>query len=234
MSLSNHIKALLFDLDGTLIEMEMDKFIPQYLNLLASKVAHLVRKSKFISKLMIASQAVDNNDGSKTNEQVFEETFFPLIGYSREEINPYINKFYEEDFPTLRQYSRKKPAARKIMETAFDKGYDVVIATTPLLPETAIRQRLEWAGIADFPFTLITTLENARANKPNLLYYELILDQIGQPPEKSLMIGDEDKDMVAALMGIKTFLIESPRTELNDDTPEPLYKGTLLDLEKML
>jgi FMN phosphatase YigB (HAD superfamily) len=234
MSLSDKIKAILFDLDGTLIEVEMDKFIPQYLKLLASNVTHLVRSSKFISKLMIASEAVDKNDGSKTNEEVFEETFFPLIGYTREEINPYIDKFYEKDFPKLRQYTRQKPDARKVMETAFDKGYDIVIATTPLLPETAIRQRLEWAGVADFPYKLITSLENSRANKPSLLYYEFIIKSIDHSAEACLMVGDEDKDMVAALLGIKTYFIKSSRSKLGTDTPEPNYIGTLGDLEKML
>jgi len=234
MSLSKEIKAILFDLDGTLIEVEMDKFIPQYLKLLASNVAHLVRSSKFISKLMIASQAVDKNDGSKTNEQVFEETFFPLIGYPREEIDPYIDKFYEEDFSKLRQYTQQKPAARRVMEYIFKKGYIVVIATTPLLPETAMRQRLDWAGVGDFSYKLITTIENSYSNKPNLSYYQSILDFIDIPAEQCIMVGDEAKDMVAANLGIKTYLVQSDNTEMTPDIPEPNYRGTLADLEHLL
>ena len=236
MSLRKHIKAILFDLDGTLIDVDLKKFIPEYLNLLASNVSHLVRSSKVISKLMIASQLIDKNDGSKTNEQVFNETFFPSIGYAREEINPYIDKFYEKDFPKLRKYTRRKPAARKVMETAFKKGYNVVIATTPLLPEVAIRQRLDWAGVPfeQFPYKLITSIENSSANKPNLLYYKSIADTIGILPQDCLMVGDEEKDMSAARIGMKTFLVRSSNTELGPDTPEPDYQGTLVDLEKML
>ena len=236
MSLRDHIKAILFDLDGTLIEVNLKLFIPEYLKLLASNVSHLVRQSKFISKLMIASQEVDKNNGNKTNEEVFAEAFFPLIGYAREEMNPLFDKFYEQDFPKLRQYTRRKPAARKVMETAFERGYDVVIATTPLLPETAISQRLEWAGVPvdDFPYKLITSLENSSANKPNLLYYKSIAETIGHTTKECLMVGDEDKDMVAAQVGMKTFLVKSPNTELTLDTPEPDYQGSLADLEKML
>lgn len=237
MSLRNQLKAILFDLDGTLIEVNLKVFIPEYLKLLASNVSHLVRRSKFISKLMIASQEVNKNDGSKTNDEVFAEAFFPLIGYAREEMDPLFDKFYEQDFPKLRQYTNRKPAARKIMQTAFEKGYDVVIATTPLLPETAIRQRLDWAGVPidDFPYKLITSLENSSANKPNLLYYKLIAETIGHNANECLMVGDEDKDMVAARLGMKTFLVQSPNTtELGPDTPEPDYQGTLADLEKML
>jgi len=236
MSLRNQLKAILFDLDGTLIEVNLKQFIPEYLKLLASNVSHLVRQSKFISKLMIASQEVDKNDGNKTNDEVFAEAFFPLIGYAREEMDPLFDKFYEQDFPKLRQYTSRKPAARKVMESAFKKGYDVVIATTPLLPETAIRQRLDWAGVPidDFPYKLITSLENTYANKPNLLYYKLIAETIGHNANECLMVGDEEKDMVAARLGMKTFLVQSPNTELGPDTPEPDYQGTLADLEKML
>jgi hypothetical protein len=48
------------------------------------------------------------------------------------------------------------------------------------------------------------------------------------------MVGDEDKDMVAAKLGCKTFLIESENTELSPDTPEPDFKGTLSDLRELI
>jgi len=233
-SMADDLKAILFDLDGTLIDVDLKRFVPEYLKLLASTVSHLVRQSKFISKLLIASEAVNKNDGSKTNEEVFETTFFPSIGYTREEINPLFDKFYEDDFSKLRQYTRQKPAARRVMEYVFKKDYVVVIATTPLLPETAMRQRLQWAGVGDFPYRLITTIENSYSNKPNLSYYQSIIDYIDVPAEKCLMVGDEAKDMVAANLGIKTYLVKSDNTEMTPDVPEPNYRGTLADLEQLL
>jgi len=233
-SFADDLKAILFDLDGTLINVDLKRFVPEYLKLLASTVSHLIRQSKFISKLLIASEAVNKNDGSITNEEVFENTFFPLIGYTREEINPLFDKFYEEDFSKLRQYTRQKPAARRVMEYVFEKGYIVVIATTPLLPETAMRQRLQWAGVADFQYHLITSIENSYSNKPNLSYYQSILEYIDVPAEKCLMVGDEAKDMVAANLGIKTYLVKSDNTEMTPDIPEPNYRGTLADLVDLL
>jgi HAD superfamily hydrolase (TIGR01549 family) len=234
MSLSNQIKAILFDLDGTLLELNMDLFVPQYLKLLAGNFVHLMKPNKFISQLMKASTAVDKNDGKRTNEEVFAEAFFPLIGHSPEEIMPIIDNFYITDFPKLRQYSQRKPEAREVIKKVFEKGYDVVIATTPLLPKTAVIQRLEWADVADFPYKLITSYENTCANKPNLLYYQQILKSIGRKAEECLMVGDEDKDMVAAKLGIKTFFIQNSRIELESDTPKPNYVGTLKDLEELL
>ena len=110
----------------------------------------------------------------------------------------------------------------------------MVIATNPLFPATAIEQRLEWAGVADFPYRLVTTFENSRAAKPNLLYFEQILETIGRLAEESLVVGDEDMDMVAAHLGCPTFLVPGPRTKLSPTTPKPTYRGTLMDLGRLL
>lgn len=234
--LDEKIKAILFDLDGTLLDVDLDKFISQYLKLLAQSVAHIVPSKKFISKILKASKAVEENNGYSTNEEVYADAFFPLEGYTREEIEPFFDKFYEQDFSKLRQYTRKKPEARSVVQTAFDKGYDVVIATTPLLPATAIEQRLEWADVGDFHYCLITTIENSHATKSltHLLYYEQILDKIGYPPDTCLMVGDEEKDMISGRLGMQTFFIEGKKTDFANNIPEPTYRGSLADLKPLL
>ncbi|MFX1280694.1 MAG: HAD family hydrolase [Promethearchaeota archaeon] len=234
--LDRTIKAILFDLDGTLLDIKLDKFVSQYINLLAQSVAHIIPPNKFIPKILKASRAVEKNDGRASNEDIYENVFFPLEGHSREEIQPYFDDFYQNDFSKLRQYARKKPEARKVVQTAFDKGFVVVIATTPLLPATAIKQRLEWAGVADFPYQLITTIENSYATKSvlHLLYYENILDRIGFPAKACLMVGDENKDLISARLGIQTFLVESPYTKYDINIPEPNYRGTLDDLNSLI
>ena len=234
--LNGKIKAILFDLDGTLLDVDLDKFIPQYLDLLAQSVAHIIPPKKFISKILIASKAVEENNDKHTNDDIYTEVCFPLEGYTRKEIQPFIDKFYEQDFSKLRACTKKKPEARDIVQTVFDRGFDVVIATTPLLPATAIEQRLEWAGVADFPYRLITTIENSHATKSltHLLYYEQILDKIGYPAEACLMVGDEDKDMIAKRLGMQTFLITGKNKEFSPDIPEPTYKGSLSELKSLL
>ena len=228
------LKAILFDLDGTLINVDLKKFIPGYLKLLASSISHLVRPNKVITKLLKASEAVNKNNGKKTNEQVFLENFFPIEGYNMEDIKPLFDRFYETNFSKLRIYTSKKPEARSVMNAVFEKGYEVVIATTPVLPLTAIQQRLNWAGVGDFNYKLITTIENSRANKPNLTYYKHITDFLGYSAKDCLMVGDEDKDMMAKNIGCQTFLIYSSNTDLNSEIPEPNYKGTLDDIIKVL
>ncbi|UCC18354.1 MAG: HAD family hydrolase [Promethearchaeota archaeon] len=234
--LDGKIKAILFDLDCTLLDIDLDKFIPEYLKSLAQSVAHLIPPKKFISKILQASNAIEQNDGTISNLEVYEKVFFPIEGYSWEQLEPYFNEYYEKDFPKLCQYADKKPEARAVVQKAFDKGYDVIIATTPLLPATAIEQRLEWADVADFPYRLITTIENSHATKSttHLLYYDQILNKIGYPADACLMVGDEDKDLVAKRCGMKTFLIEHKDKKFSLEIPEPTYKGSLYDLKLML
>jgi FMN phosphatase YigB (HAD superfamily) len=80
----------------------------------------------------------------------------------------------------------------------------------------------------------VTTYENSRAAKPSLLYFEQVLEAIGHPPEASLVVGDEDMDMVAAHLGCRTFLVPGPRTELAPSTPPPTYQGTLAEVGDLI
>ncbi len=228
------IKAVLFDLDGTLLDNYMEAFLPHYFQRLAAWVSHILPPDEFLDHLMRASEAMMANDGRATNEEVFAATFYPLAGRPRHELEPVFADFYADEFPKLRQYTRRKPEARQAVQQAFDLGCDVVIATNPLFPATAIEERLEWAGVADFPYRLVTTYENSRACKPNLLYFEHILERIGQSAEACLMVGDENWDMVAAHLGCVTFLVPGPATRLDAATPSPTYRGTLAGLGELL
>jgi FMN phosphatase YigB (HAD superfamily) len=228
------IRAVLFDLDGTLLSNDMDVFLPHYFRLLTARVAHLVPPDGFMTHLMQATRAMLANDGHTTNEEAFAREFYPRVARSREELEPIFQDFYANDFPALRQYTQPKPEARQVVQQAFDLGYDVAIATNPLFPATAIEQRLEWAGVASFPYRLVTTYENSRATKPNLLYFEQILETLGHPAEAALVVGDEDMDMVAAHLGCSTFLVRGPRTELAASTPRPTYEGALAEVGVLL
>jgi len=228
------LKAILFDLDGTLIDVDLSQFIPGYLKLLAESVAHLIPPKKMVSALLKSSEFINTNDGKIPNEEVYLKEFFPIEGYEKDDLLPFFTKFYEEDFKKLKKFTKKKPEAREVIQTAFNKEYKVVIATTPVLPLTAIKQRLDWAGIGDFPYDLITSIENSYATKPNLLYYQLIFKSLNLSAKECIMVGDEDKDMVCAKLGSQTFLVNSPNTNLNKETPEPTFSGELNDILELL
>ncbi len=228
-------KAILFDLDGTLLEHDMrNDFIPQYFALLTRHLAAWIPPDKLVACVMRGSDAMTGNDGGRTNEEAFAEVFYPLVGHSREEIEPHFMDFYTHVFPTLRRYTAPKPEARLAVQTAFDKGYDVVIATNPHFPAIATQHRLAWAGVEDFPYRKVTSYENSCFAKPSLGYYQEILDELGCAPEEALMVGDEAMDMVAARLGCVTFLVPSAATKMEEIDPTPAYQGTLADVIALL
>jgi HAD superfamily hydrolase (TIGR01549 family) len=149
-------------------------------------------------------------------------------------MEPIFEAFYAEDFPKLQQYTRRKPEARPVVQRIFELGYDVAITTNPLFPASAVRQRLAWAGVDDFPYRLVTTYENSRYCKPNPRYFEDVAGRLGHPTSACLVVGDEEMDMAGARAGCPTFLVQSSSTRLNAGAPEPTYRGTLEDVVALL
>ena len=57
-------------------------------------------------------------------------------------------------------------------------------------------------------FEWITTYENSKYCKPNLRYYQEVLERLGVAPEECLMVGnDVGDDMVAEELGMQVFLL---------------------------
>jgi FMN phosphatase YigB (HAD superfamily) len=232
--MENHsIKAVLFDLDGTLLGNDLDIFLPRYFEAISAHVASIMPPKEFIAALLKATQVMVANDGRDSNEEVFAAAFYPLIGRPRAEMEPIFRDFYESAYPALRQYTRCIPEARQAVEAAVGSDLDIVIATNPLFPARAIEQRLDWAGVGDFAYRLVTSYENSRACKPSLLYYEQILQTIGREPTSALVVGNEAGDMVAGRLGCQTFLIAGG-PPLDAGVPQPTYSGTLGDLVALL
>jgi phosphoglycolate phosphatase-like HAD superfamily hydrolase len=121
ITMQDQMRAILFDLDGTLLDADMDIFIPHYFEALSARVAHLVPPERFIPCLIQATRKMMANDGHDTNAAVFARAFYPLVGRSRQELEPVFLDFYAHDFPRLRRHTRRKPKARQVVQIAFDR-----------------------------------------------------------------------------------------------------------------
>jgi FMN phosphatase YigB (HAD superfamily) len=228
-------KAILFDLDDTLLGNSMDTFIPAYFQALTRYVAEWIPPERLISELLRCTRAMDANDGTgPTNEECFAAVFFPALGYDPDELRPVFDQFYVEEFPKLRGLTRPRPEARPLVEWAFERGLQVAIATNPLFPRSPIEQRLAWAGVpvTEFDYALVTCYENMHATKSHPAYYREILARLGRRPGECLMVGDDwERDIVpCAAVGIPGYWIAEPdATPPGDDVPL-IGQGTLADL----
>jgi FMN phosphatase YigB (HAD superfamily) len=228
-------KALLLDLDDTLLNNSMDAMIPAYFQALTQHVQPLIPSDQLISALMEGMQAMEANDGrGLTNEEVFASVFFRELGHEPEKIKPLFMQFYAQEFPKLRTLTQPIPAARKLMTWAFEHELQVVIATNALFPRTAIEQRLEWAEVPvrEFDYTLVTTYENMHALKPHPAYYREILRKIDRKAEDCLMAGDDwERDILpAASVGIPVFWIAEEEVPLAADDVNLWGRGSLFEL----
>jgi FMN phosphatase YigB (HAD superfamily) len=148
------------------------------------------------------------NDGSRSNEQAFWDTFCALFGEGVRQDEPHFEDYYREDFQKVKEACGFAPEAAKVVALCREKGWQVVLATNPIFPAVATESRIRWAGLQPEDFALYTTYENSCHCKPNLDYYRDILAKIGCQPEECLMIGnDAGEDVVAKTLGMSTFLL---------------------------
>jgi len=97
-----------------------------------------------------------------------------------------------------------------------------------------VEHRLEWAGVLDFPYALITTYENMHNCKPSPRYYLEIAEKIARKPEECIMVGnDAEADIApAAKAGMRTFYLACG--DADNETVIADYRGTLQDFGRLL
>ena len=203
------IKAVLFDLDGTLLPMDQTAFVKSYFGLLAQKLApHGYEPKKLIDAIWAGTAAMVKNDGSRSNEEVFWARFGELFGDWARKDEPLFEAFYRNEFAGAKNVCGYAPQAAEVIALVKEKGLRTVLATNPIFPAIATQNRIRWAGLQPEDFELYTTYENSRYCKPNPAYYVDILKHIGLMPEECLMVGnDVTEDMVAQTLGMQVFLL---------------------------
>ena len=203
------ISTVLFDLDGTLLPMDQEVFVKKYFGTIAAKLApYGYKHEELVDCIWRGTAAMVMNDGTKSNEEVFWDTFSKKYGDTALKDKGIFDSYYTEEFMTVQSACGYEPMAAEIISELKSKGKRLVLATNPIFPAVATENRIKWAGISATDFELYTTYENSCYCKPNLEYYEDILAKIGCSAEECLMIGnDVGEDMVAENLGMKTFLL---------------------------
>ena len=209
MGESKMIKTILYDLDGTLLPMDMEVFTNTYFGYLVKKmIPYGYEKDALIKAIWGGTKMMVKNDGSKTNEEAFWD-YFCNDGNAKLEDKEIFNEYYEVEFDQVKAsvgFNEKVPA---LIEKVKDLGLRQVLATNPIFPAVATKKRVSWAGLSTDSFEYFTTYENSHFCKPNPKYYEELLKKVGADPKECLMIGnDVEEDMVAASsLGMKVFLV---------------------------
>lgn len=201
---------ILFDLDGTLLPMDLEEFVKVYLSRLSKfLVPYGYDPEKVISSVWAGTKAMMANDGTKTNEEVFWDVFGRYYDQDVKQDYDKFELFYEKEFPKVVESVKINAFAKEVIKKIKEKGYRVALATNPLFPRVATFERVRWTGIEPNEFELITTYETSSYCKPNLKYYEDVCQKLGVEPNQCIMVGNDVlEDGIAKELGMKVFLIK--------------------------
>lgn len=229
-------QAVLFDLDGTLIGLDIGEFIPAYFALLEEWLSCRGIDWPVIPRLQRATEAMlQDKDADISNQAVFMREFFSHNGSGqRDRMMQLFDEFYCTRFGELAKLACPIPQAPEVVEQLDRAGCTLVLATNPVFPQTAIRERLQWGDLEPGDFAYITSYENSHLCKPHPGYYREILQQISAQPEEALMVGNDPiEDMAAEKLGIDTFLVEDYMVSRSEPL-QPTYSGRLQDVLRLV
>jgi len=222
------IEAVLFDLDGTLLQVRMEEFIPAYLGQLATRFAPRVPVERFrrgVRAVIHGLLAVRHPGPS--NEELFLAGVEHQLGITPEAFRAAFADWAQGEMATLRSMIEPLPEAAALVGAALSGGRAVVVATNPVFPRALIEARLAWGGLADCPFSLVTSYENTRHCKPDPGYFLDLAAGLGLPPQQCLMVGNDTcHDLAAAAVGMPTFLVETWLIERDGARFAPDYRGS--------
>jgi HAD superfamily hydrolase (TIGR01549 family) len=225
----------LFDLDGSLLPLDEKAFIQIYFGGVAKRFASIYNPEEFIQAIWQGTIAMIDNDGKSTNEEAFWNMFKKLIKGDYEFIENEFLNYYLSDFKDVQAVCKLDPYSRKIIDLLKEKGYQLVLATNPLFPKVATKERIKWAGLDESAFDLITTYEDNYYCKPKLEYYQNILKRIGRNPEECLMVGNDIReDMVVEKLGMQTYLLTECLINPENQDISKYQHGSLKDLFQLI
>jgi len=230
------MKAILFDLDGTLLPLDEKLFVDIYFTELSKVFSEYnIESNKLVEAIWTATHEIIKNDGKRNNEEAFWEKFKSIINIDLSNVKEVLEKFYANEFFTkLKKCSTENNLAKVAVNLAKKNGRKVVLATNPVFPIDAL-VRLKWTGLDIDDFDYVTHYSNSSFSKPNPKYYLDLCKKLDVEPKECLMIGnDERQDIFAASSaGMNCYLVTDylytyPECKVNCE------KGSFKDLIEKL
>ena len=201
------VKHLLVDLDGTLLG---NKSFPLSLDFVRKALIRL-RDYGGLKKRLLAlvgvNVALRSKSTKTTNDVRAVQVFSHLLGIDPDEGRKVIRDSLSVLFPSLERHFFRIPGAIEFLEWARGR-YPMVLATNPVWPQEIVELRLKWAGVDPAMFGSVTHVRRMHACKPDVEYYQEILEQEKLDPANCLLIGDDLKmDLPATRAGIRVFIV---------------------------
>lgn len=210
------LKAVAFDMDDTLLSINLTAFIAVFARDEARLLADIGRKSPLSALAGLGGVLHDLNanardeDDARTNRAYVDDEIERRLGIPL--ADPVIAdafEYYEREVLPRRNdgviAARPRPGAHKAVEEVVGRGLRIALLTNPSFSRACIECRMAWGDMLDMPFELVTTMENSTRCKPDARYYLESLEVLGLEPHEVLMVGNDPKrDIPFPDCGIQT------------------------------
>lgn len=225
----NMYSAIFFDLDGTLLPMEVQDFLDRYFDVLGrAAAAHGYEPATFCRAVGVSVGSMTSHAAGMSNEDAFWDRFEREWGKAGPAEERFFEDFYGGAFDEVGKDVVANPAAARAVETLDAKGYPLYLTTMPMFPREAVEARLRWAGVDPAFFRIITTYDNSTACKPSLDYYRENVRRAGAAPQDILMVGNNtEEDLDAMQLGMDAFLVTDYLIDPNGFDVETVKHGSL-------
>lgn len=215
------IKAVLFDMDDTLLDINLTAFMALY----AADMSRILSEISGESPLVLAAalgrcylaMADPKRADGLTNFQVYAREFRRITGVPVDEPHTRVAlRFYERELLPRRGSgivaARPMPGGREAVEMVCRLGLRTALATNPSFSGPCIHTRMKWANISDLPFERVSHMCNSTRLKPSARYYAEFTSALGLHPEECLMVGnDARRDFPRPDIGMRTIYVGHAR-----------------------
>jgi len=199
--------AVLFDLDGTLIDSLPD---------LVAAVNRMLKQWDRPSLSPDAVKALVGGGAAILVERAFQTTGGP-VGLPVEEL---LRRFMADYEPRAAESTRPWPAVVETLGRLKDAGLALAVCTNK--PSGATAVVLSKLGLAPF-FDVVVGADDTPVLKPDPTHIRVILDRMGVTADQAVMVGDSYNDIAAArAAGVATVAVSfgyahGPVAELGAD-----------------
>lgn len=235
-------KAVTFDLDGTLMHSEnlilSGEFILEFLKIFAARFGWL--KSTLLLRQVRSSLKPPAFGETRTNEKRILNMMCEVLNLSSEqEAREIYTSSLMQIFQKLSPHFDTNEDALELMNH-WDGRYRRILATNPVWPRPITLFRMDKGEIKPEWLESITTAENYTTMKPDVRYYQEILNHHHLGPGEVLHVGNSIKmDGAARNVGMAVFIVDEYATRLLTVPPTkplqgPLWIGNWPDLIEIL
>lgn len=202
-------RAVCFDLDGTLLPMDLDLFMGGYFSSLGRFVAARgIDEKNFLKGLKAGTKAMAVSGEDLSNEDAFWNEMLKHVDGDARDWQDLLDEFYHTDFTLVGKDVVPDPSAARAVKTLREKGYTLALTTMPMFPPVATAERLRWARVDARDFARISTYDNSRSVKPRPAYYAENLAALGVRGEDVLMVGNNTVEDLAFLdLGVDAYVV---------------------------